>query len=148
MASNVDRWKVGRISRHASAKWHRKYWNNFPGDPMKRSLTEIEKSIIRQIAERLPFNKQHQLLDDLSRSQAEPVTPDGARIVFHISGYQRPPYRGQHSFGVEGELQDKDGAKLSLDLFADENDRLLELELIRWGEGDLIEPDWRTLKFY
>ena len=115
---------------------------------MKRSLTQIEKSIIRQIAERLPSNKQHQLLDDLSRSQAEPVTPDEARIIFHISGYQRPPYRGQHSFGVEGELHDKDGTKLTLDLFADENDRLLELELIRWGDGDLIAPEWSTLKLY
>jgi len=49
---------------------------------------------------------------------------------------------------VQGELRDKDGARLSFDLFADENGHLLELELVRWGEGDLIEPDWSALAFY
>lgn len=115
---------------------------------MKRSLTETEVALIRQVAQRLPPDEQRQLLDDLVRAQAEPVTPDGARIVFDISDYQRPPYRGQHSFGVEGELRDKDGTRLSFDLFADENGRLLELELIRWGDGNLIDPDWSSLELY
>lgn len=37
---------------------------------------------------------------------------------------------------------------MGLLLFADQNGRLLELELIRWGDGDLIDPDWKTLKLY
>lgn len=115
---------------------------------MKRSLTDAEEAVIRRVAEKLPKEQQRRLLDDLAHARAEPATPDGARIVFDISGYQRPPYRGQHSFGVEGELLDKDGEKLSFDLFADGNNRLFELELIRWGEGDLIDPDWSTLKLY
>lgn len=115
---------------------------------MKRSLTDAEELVIRRVAEKLSEERQLRLLDDLAHATAEPATPDGARVVFDISGYQRPPYRGQHSLGVEGELLDKDGAKLSFDLFADENDRLLEMELIRWGEGNLIDPDWSTLKLY
>ena len=115
---------------------------------MKRPLTEIEIGLIRQVAERLPRHKQEQLLDDLAHAQAEPATSDGSRTTFDISGYQRPPYRGQHSFGVEGELRDRDGAKLSFDVFADENGRLLELEIVRWGDGNLIDPDWSTLKLY
>jgi len=37
---------------------------------------------------------------------------------------------------------------LAFDLFADENDRLLELELLRWDGGDVIDPDWTTLRLY
>ncbi|PKM14197.1 MAG: hypothetical protein CVV12_15255 [Gammaproteobacteria bacterium HGW-Gammaproteobacteria-2] len=115
---------------------------------MSRPLTEAEKGVIRAVAERLPPDRQRQLLVDLERAAARPATSDSARVCFEIAGYERPPYRGQHSFGVEGELLDKDGAKLAFDLFADENDRLLELELIRWGVGDLIDPDWTSLKLY
>jgi hypothetical protein len=38
-----------------------------------------------------------------------------------------------------------DGTSVSVDLFADENNRLLEMELIRWGNGNLQKPDWATL---
>jgi len=115
---------------------------------MKRQLTNAELDVIRLMAEKLRPDRQRRLLADLGLATAEAATQDGSRIIFDISGYQRPPYRGQHSFGVEGELLDKDGAKLSLDLYADENDRLLELEIIRWGEGNLIDPDWETLILY
>jgi hypothetical protein len=115
---------------------------------MKRPLTKIEMNVIRQVAEKLPKDQQDQLLRDLAHAQAEPATPDGSRVIFYISGYQRPPYRGQHSYGAEGELIDRDGETLSFDLFADENERLLELELIRWAGGPLIEPDWDTFKLY
>jgi len=123
-------------------------WNDISGDTMKRPPSEPEKNIIRRVAERLSSGESRLLLDDLEKSEAEPVGASSARIVFHISGYERPPYRGQRSFGVGGDLLDKDGTKLSFDLFADENGHLLELELIRWGEGDLIEPNWSTVKFY
>src|SRR5216683_2103044 len=115
---------------------------------MKRRLTEMETKVIRRVAEKLPKDLQQQLLTDLVHSQAEDATPDGSRVVFHISRYQHAPYRGQHSYGVEGDLVDKDGETLSFDLFADENGRLLELEVIRWAGGPLIEPDWDTLKLY
>lgn len=115
---------------------------------MRRPLTETEKNVVRKVAERLESAVQRQLLDDLNRSDVEPETPDGSRLIFHILGYSRPPTSGQHSFGVEGDLRDKDGTKLSFDLYADRNGRLFEFELIRWGEGDLIEPDWSLLKLY
>jgi hypothetical protein len=111
-----------------------------------RPLTQIERSVIRAIAEKLPPDRQRQLLADLDLATAHPALPDGSIVTFSIAGYDRSPYCGQHSFGVEGELVDKDGTKVGLILFADPNDRLLELELIRWGDGDLIDPDWSTFK--
>ncbi len=115
---------------------------------MTRALTDAESNAIRIVAERLAPDAGRQLLADLHLATAESVTPDGSRIAFSISGYQRPPYRGQRSFGVQGDLLDKDGVKLTFDLFADENGRLLEMELIRWAEGSLVGPDWTTLKLY
>lgn len=115
---------------------------------MKRLLSDTEKKVLSLVAENLPEGQRRQLLDDLANVSVESATPDGARTEFDIFGYDRPPYKGQHSFGVEGELLDKDGARISFDVYADENGRLLELELVRWDGGDLIDPDWSTLKLY
>jgi len=115
---------------------------------MMRSLTECERNVIRAIADFLPLENQRRLLVDLELATAHSVLPDNSVIKFSIAGYDRPPYAGQHSFGVEGELLDRDGTRVGLLLFADQNGRLLELELIRWGDGDLIDPDWKTLKLY
>jgi hypothetical protein len=115
---------------------------------MRRPLSDAETRVIKQVAEKLTPDRRQQLLTDMAHASAIEATEDGARVQFEIPGYQRPPYRGQHSFGVSGELLDEDGTKLSFDLFADENDRLLELELIRWGDGGLMGPKWETLQLY
>jgi hypothetical protein len=73
-------------------------------------------------------------LADLENASAVPATEDGSRIQFEIRGYDRPPYKGQHPFGVEGKMQDQDGAELSVLLHADKNGRLFELEFIRCGK--------------
>jgi len=118
--------------------------------PTKRDLTDTEKLLISRIAAMLSDDARRQtLLDDMASATAEVFATEGAlRIVFHISGYERPPYRGQHSFGVEGKLNDIDGELLITDLFADENDRLLELEIIRYADGPIKGPDWQSLTLY
>jgi hypothetical protein len=45
-------------------------------------------------------------------------------------------------------MRDRDGAELAVDLYADPNNRLLELEIVRYEQGDLIDPDWTTLELY
>jgi uncharacterized protein DUF6984 len=111
-----------------------------------RGLTDAERRVISLIAERLPSDtRRQQLLADMANAMAEDENVDGSRIVFHINGYQRPPYKGQHSFGVAGTLTDDDGAEIALDLYADHNDRLLDLELIRAGTGAIKRPDWNSL---
>jgi hypothetical protein len=126
-----------------------KYSNNYSGAMMPRPLTDIEKSVISQIAARLPEGpRRQQLMADMENATAEPATEDGSRIVFHIRGYQRPKYEGQHSFGVEGKVRDQDGTQISIDLYADQNDRLLELEVLREAPGNIISPDWASIFFY
>jgi len=111
-----------------------------------RPLTHEENALIANFASKLDEAERVQLLNDLKNASAIPGTPDGSRILFSITGYERPPYRGQHPFGVEGRMLDSDGAELSVLLYADENNRLLELELIRWDSTDLLGPRWETLR--
>ena len=87
-------------------------------------------------------------MDDLTKVAVESATDDGSRVVFEIAGYERPPSRGQHAFEVEGRMGDADGADITVSLYADENDRLYELELVRWDSGKIIDPDWKTLTLY
>jgi uncharacterized protein DUF6984 len=115
---------------------------------MERPLNENEKLVITRFAERLPHEQGNQLLADMAKATVESVTDDGSRIRFDINGYERPPYRGQHPYGVEGTAVDSDGTDLTIILYADEKDHLYELETIRWAPGKLIRPDWQTLKFH
>lgn len=115
---------------------------------MTRSLTIGERELIFMIGERLGGSEGAQLLDDLKNASALPETVDNSRIQFEILGYERPAYDGQHPFGIEGKMFDRDGAELSVLLHADQNERLFELEIIRWDEGTLISPNWSTLKLF
>jgi hypothetical protein len=114
-----------------------------------RPLGESEKLIIYRIAERLPEDKRKQLLADAGNVTAVTANEWGSRIEFHIGGYQRPQYEGQRSFGVEGKVIDRDGVEIRIDLYADQNWRLLQLEFIRMHEdGTILGPDWKTLELF
>lgn len=113
-----------------------------------RDLTPDEKHVIREIALRLPAEERDKLLSDMENATAEQVAGDQSRIGFTIASYDRPAYRGQHPFSVEGKVQDRDGSELSVLLHADENGRLLELEIIRFDQGEVIGPDWSTLRLW
>lgn len=113
---------------------------------MTRPLTPQERELIDRIADRLDERQRRQLLDDATVATAEAVNDDGSIIRFHLEGYDRPPYRGQHAVPVEGIVQDADGASISVLLHQDENNRLYELEFVRYDDGDLMAPKWDTLK--
>ncbi|HEY4296110.1 MAG TPA: hypothetical protein VGM85_06520 [Paraburkholderia sp.] len=113
---------------------------------MLRELTENERVFIRGVASRLDPEARDSLLSDLNNAHAEPTLEDGSLILFHIDGYQRPGKIGQHTFPFEGRLTDEDGAPVCVLLFADPANRLLQLEFLRWGDGDLQGPDWMTLE--
>lgn len=111
-----------------------------------RPLTQEERVLVTKFANRLDESERTQLLEDLKNASVVRVVSGGSRVVFYINGYERPPYHGQHPFGVEGRMLDSDGAELSVLLYADENGRLLELEFIRWDMNDLLGPCWETLR--
>lgn len=113
-----------------------------------RELTLQEKSLVANFASRLDVKMRQRLLYDLNHAVVKTEESDGARVVFEIQGYLRPPYIGQHSYGVEGQMLDDDDGNLSVLLFADQDDRLLELELLRWDGEVIRRPRWDTLKLF
>ena len=113
---------------------------------MARKLSTEEEQAVRLLIAGLDTAEQRQILADLSDCTIEPLTQDCARLLFVIPRYQRPEYHGQHSYNVGGTMKDEDGTEVSVDLYADENHRILELELIRWGDGRLLKPDWSSFR--
>lgn len=110
--------------------------------------TSEERNLILNMADRVSGSDAEQLRADLKNAFVKFRTADNSRVEFEIADYTRPSYKGQHPYGVEGKMTDGDGAELSVLLHADENGRLLELEIIRWDSGNLIGPDWRSLELY
>jgi hypothetical protein len=111
-----------------------------------RSLSSSEKTVVTTLADALPDQQRASIKADLAKSMVEDVVGDGSRLVFIIDGYDRPEYRGQHAFPIEGIMRDSDKAVLHVALYADENDRLLELEIVRWTGGPVLGPDWNSFK--
>lgn len=113
-----------------------------------RSLSDNELQLITRVAEKLALDERTQLLTDASNATVESVVADASRLIFHISGYNRPLNEGQHLYAAEGRMLDGDSAELDVLLFADKNGRLLELEFVRYDPGDLIGPRWDTLNVF
>ncbi len=91
-------------------------------------------------------NDREQFLRDIETCSITAGTADGSRLTFHLKDYERPPYIGQHAYPVEGQLKDTDGTLLTVSIHADQNDRVLELELIKWENRRIVAPDWSTLQ--
>lgn len=114
---------------------------------MKRALSESERQLVSRMAENLAGSERVQILADLAQASAVPMNDDETIIRFEIPGYNHPPKSGGRII-VDGKARDKDGAYLDVILFTDESGRLYELEIVRFGAGELIGPDWTTLTFY
>jgi len=115
---------------------------------MRRDLTNAERSVILRFAESLNSERANQLEGDVATAQVEDIAGDGSRLMFVLEGYERPEYEGQHLFGPEGKANDRDGTELTILLHADANDRLFELEIIKWKTEPLIRPDWSSLEVF
>ena len=111
-----------------------------------RDLSELESNLISAMADALPPDVSQRIRADLRIATVAKELPDRSMLTLQLGGYTRPPRCGQHRFPVEGKMLDQDGALLHALLFADTNDRLLELEIIRWDGANLIEPDLGTFE--
>jgi hypothetical protein len=98
------------------------------------------------IADALSPQQSQTVKADLEKSSVVEAAADGSRFLFNIDGYQRSKYLGQHALPVEGTMSDRDGVDLHVLLHVDENERLFELELVRWAEGPVIEPNWSSFR--
>lgn len=113
-----------------------------------RALNDLERGIILAFAERMESKAANGLMEDLNLASVRETRSNEECIIFELRGYERPPYRGQHSYPVHADLMDGDGAQIDVILYADANNRLFELEFIRWEDGDLVGLRLETLSFY
>jgi hypothetical protein len=111
-----------------------------------RSLSVQELAALRRLVHELPAEDRSRAMVDLESSEVKSMAEDDSRLQFQIAGYVRPSYRGQHAYPVEAVVTDEDGAQVTVCLYADHQDRLLELELIKWGDTPLKRVRWETLE--
>ena len=114
----------------------------------KSRLKQEERDLIRRYAELLPLAAQELILEDLQIAQIKECASNRSWIILAIPGYERPIYQGQYTVEVEGKLLDKDGTEVSAILYVDENNRLYELEFVRWDANELIDLQWSTLEIF
>jgi len=114
---------------------------------MKRLVLATERIIASRMCEGLPAAQRAQMLADLATASVEPLNDDGSILRFHLRDYTRLPGIGRR-VAVDGTARDRDGAYLNVILFTDENDRLYELEVVRFDEGNVVGPDMETLKIF
>lgn len=115
---------------------------------MMRDISDFEKSLVEGVAQRLPPLEASKLIDDLMLASVDDSSSDPTRIFFVIDGHPHPPYAGQHQYPVEIRLSDVDGADITAVLYANENNNLYELELIRWDGKDISCPNIDSISFY
>lgn len=113
-----------------------------------RALSDAEKSLISRMAEKLPEKTRSQIMNDLSNAAVEFEYDKGSIVVLKIAGYERPADQSLKPFAVDGLVKDTDGEKIDVILHGDVNERLFQLELLRYAKGDIIGPDWNTLQLY
>jgi len=110
-----------------------------------RKLHDAERrAVLAMVAALGPAAEQ--VAKDVTEGQVEPEDPHGAHLIFHLPGYERPPYKGQRDLPVEGRMRDVDGVEIRVLLWEDQNRRVYELELLKLAEGEPIAPDWRTFE--
>ena len=114
----------------------------------KSRLKQEERDLISRYAELLPLAARELILADLQIAQIKECASNRSWITFSMPGYERPIYQGQHPIEVEGKLLDKDGTEVSAILYVDENNRLYELEFVRWDANELIDLQWNTLELF
>ena len=117
-----------------------------PAKQAMRRLTSIEIAALAALVKKLPESLRWQVLEDLRACTVQEAQPEGTRLTIFIPGYDRPQYSGQHAVGGGGVLSDSDGESVDVTLFADENDRILKIELLKWAPAPLHSANWNTFR--
>ena len=105
-----------------------------------RTLHAHERLLIEAVAAVLPADPAAQLRADAGVVMA--VDESTLLVGFVLAGHARPTPPGDHPYPVDIEVPDADGEALSIILFADEDGRLLQLEIIRWDDEAVRAPKW------
>lgn len=115
---------------------------------MKRPASPTETFLVTRLADHLPEAQRRQIISDLAASVVQPLNSSETIVEFLIAGYQRPENRGLEAYRIEGRTLDQDSSEVFVNLFADANGRLFQLEILRVLPGPLVAPNWDALQYY
>jgi len=101
-----------------------------------------ERAFLEAIAHKLSGEAGQRLRSDIEIAR---VKRDSDFLAVDLPGYARPEYRGHHNLPFEGKMRAADGGAMTVLVNMDPNDRLLEVEFIRWESLSSVAPDWTTL---
>ncbi|MDP9414120.1 MAG: hypothetical protein M3Q08_08505 [Pseudomonadota bacterium] len=110
-----------------------------------KPLSDLERYILMSLAKAMQDEERANLSRDIEQVYVEERSGRFDSVIFGIRGYDRPPYEGQKPYSAEAAIRDSDGADLWAIAYMDQNRRLLELEIIRWDEKEIIQPDPSSL---
>lgn len=113
-----------------------------------RNLFSEERVLILKIANRLDSDDRDLLCNDLAIAQVDESKSGSTYIIFNLHGYVRPLYNGQHPYAVEARMKDSDNGDVSAVLYADRNNRLLELEFIKWNATKIRNLRWDSVQVF
>ena len=113
-----------------------------------RDLHAEERVFILKIANRLDPSGRELLCNDLAIASVDESKSGPTHIIFELRGYARPPYKGQHPYAVEAKMKDADNGDVSAVLYADGNNRLLELEFIKWNATRIRNLRWESVQIF
>jgi len=117
-----------------------------------RDLTAPELAALKVMGGRIGNDDlRQQFFTDLEGVTVDEQASEGARLIFHIPGLERGPYkrqdtfRGADRFPVEGTVEDADGASVEVYIYQVDG-RVYELETLRPDANPLLKPNWETFK--
>jgi hypothetical protein len=117
-----------------------------------RKLSKFEYMALCALADKIdPSEVRQQVKSDIVNCTVDAVSSNSI-LKFNIEDYNRAPYSGQRVFfGVDrfpvgGSVKTVKGQEVELWLYADGNNRLLELELNNWSDAPIADIDWSTFR--
>jgi hypothetical protein len=106
------------------------------GRDRTRELQPHEARLLVALAQRIGGDIGRQLANDVAHANAREIS--SLVTGFEIDGYERGSYRGQHPFPFEAIVTNHIGEAVWITVFADDQNRLLELLAApgKSGSGD------------
>ena len=99
-----------------------------------RPLQASERTMLQRMAASLPEPFGSRLIADIAAAHIaeEHLTPPDYWVIICLAGYERPRTDRLTFYPGLGVFGDESGNKFTLELFADENLRLLEVHFHQW----------------
>ena len=92
-----------------------------------------------------PEDHKTSLLDDLEKATFRPINQYNSIFEAIYCDYTRPD-QAESQVGPLGNVLDIDGCEIDIIIYYDRNRRLSEIEMMKKGYSNTINPNWSTFE--